>query len=124
MAVIGIAEDDFAIRALIEGICSAARLPYRLYYFGNGIEVCDFILQHPEMNRVVTDLSMPKMNGLELIDWIRRNRPNIKIALMSGGDENRLQRQAAELGVLYLKKPFLPGEFLALINQLTREDAL
>ena len=55
---------------------------------------------------IITDLSLPKMDGLELIHMVRRLSPHVQIILMTafGGDDAALE--ALKSGVLdYLKKP-------------------
>ena len=59
---------------------------------------------------MITDLLMPGMDGLELIQDMRRQRPQSKIIVMSGcerrGKENLLEA-ATSLGALrVLAKPF------------------
>jgi DNA-binding NtrC family response regulator len=49
---------------------------------------------------LVSDIVMPKMNGLALREQILRDRPAIKVLLMSGQTDQRIQ------DVPFLRKPF------------------
>ena len=56
---------------------------------------------------VVSDVCMPRMNGLRLLDSIRRMRPEIPVVLMTAQLDSNTYDQACELGsVRYLLKPF------------------
>ena len=44
--------------------------------FEDGSLALDYLQQHPEVNLVVTDIRMPKFDGLELISRIRKKQRN------------------------------------------------
>ena len=50
----------------------------------NGVEGLEIIKQHP-VDLIITDIIMPKMEGIELIMNLRRDFPEIKIIAISGG---------------------------------------
>lgn len=54
------------------------------------------------------DLAMPQMNGTELIQWIKKEKPDVKIVAMSGMDwKDTLLQGALNVGAdRILKKPF------------------
>jgi len=55
---------------------------------------------------LVTDIKMPVLGGLELVDRIRRTNPDIRIVIVSGYSEFEYARKAIELGVdEYVLKP-------------------
>jgi two-component system, chemotaxis family, chemotaxis protein CheY len=77
--------------------------------------------QHPAI--VITDLLMPKKEGIETIQQIRRLRPDAKIIAMSGSDDVRgrsLYLDAAQrLGAdAVLAKPFQPAALTAVVDRL------
>ena len=56
---------------------------------------------------LLSDESMPKMTGTALIAALRRTSPALKVVLMTGRDDEDMQRRAASLRVLQvLAKPF------------------
>lgn len=60
-----------------------------------------------EYNFVLTDMSMPEMDGGELSEQIRKIHPAMPIALMSGSHPDLLAEQAARYRVdAALAKPF------------------
>ena len=55
---------------------------------------------------VITDIKMPGMNGLELLEEIRKEFPDTQIIIVSGYEEFENARRALKSGVLdYLLKP-------------------
>lgn len=68
---------------------------------------------------VVTDLTMPTMDGLALIRELRLRKPSARTVLMTGyGDASELVQSAAEAPDLVLIKPFKPSELLEAVRWL------
>jgi CheY-like chemotaxis protein len=64
---------------------------------------------------VITDLHMPRANGLELMQKIRRLNPGIKAIYMSGdlpSFSTLLQEEASRYSVNILSKPFAKEDLL------------
>lgn len=60
---------------------------------------------------VITDINMPKMNGLELISLMRNTGSKAQVIIISGHDDFDYIHGALKLGVLdYLLKPIKPDE--------------
>jgi DNA-binding response OmpR family regulator len=72
-------------------------------------------------NLVITDIIMPRKEGIETIIAIRRQQPKAKIIAMSGGGRTRnkeLLSVAASMGANgVLSKPFEPDELVALVER-------
>lgn len=74
----------------------------------NGQEVLDW-LDREELDLLLTDIGMPKMNGLELMEIIKSRNLNIRCIILSGLNEFEHARQAIKLQVLdYVLKPIDP----------------
>lgn len=55
---------------------------------------------------LITDIRMPVLGGLELVEHIRRTNPDLRIVIASGFSEFEYARKAIELGVdEYILKP-------------------
>jgi len=62
---------------------------------------------------VFTDLKMPEVDGLTLIKWIRQNRPDTGIVVITGYPSQDTIKDALELGIIdYVPKPFTPAVLL------------
>ncbi|MFF2889732.1 response regulator [Paenibacillus sp. NPDC057967] len=79
------------------------------------LELCERLA--PDV--VITDISMPFMNGLELSHWLRQHQPLVKIVILTGYDEFDYARQAVTLSVdEYLLKPFSSDTFAELLGKI------
>jgi PAS domain S-box-containing protein len=71
-------------------------------------------LREHEFDVLVVDRSMPGMDGIELARHVRRLRPELPVALLTGGP---VEAGESELFDLVLAKPFRPS---ALVDAITR----
>lgn len=67
---------------------------------------------------IISDIKMPGLNGLELIEELRDFLPNVKVILISAYEEFDYAKQAIRLGVnSYLSKPVKKAE---VINEVSK----
>ncbi len=98
---------------------------YRVFQAENGVEAVSVLEQQKDVSIVITDILMPKMDGMELCAEIRKNRPGVKIVAISGGgkvsEENhnlvgsylrKAQREGADV---ILEKPFALDDLLKVL---------
>lgn len=68
---------------------------------------------------VISDIKMPRMNGIELAEKLLEKYPDIRIIFLTAYSEFEYARQAVRLGVSdYLLKPFRDGELEGAIQRL------
>lgn len=66
---------------------------------------------------LITDISMPMMNGLDLIRAVRELQPGLKAIILSGYDEFGYLKEGMTLGIEnYLLKPINLAEFKATLS--------
>lgn len=75
-------------------------------------EALQFISHHRKsVSALVTDICMPKLSGLELVEKIRKFTPNLPCLILTGFEEFEYAKKAISLGVVnYLLKPVDPQE--------------
>ena len=80
----------------------------------DGAEALRLCQQHDgTIDLVVSDIVMPRLNGLELEERIRAARPETKFLFMTGfGEQFPELRELIKHGINILEKPFLPSELL------------
>ena len=72
-----------------------------------------------EPDVVITDISMPFQDGLQLASWLREFQPLCKIVILTGYDEFDYARQAITLSVdEYLLKPFSAESLMELLRKI------
>jgi YesN/AraC family two-component response regulator len=59
-----------------------------------------------EPDVVLLDLRMPEMSGLEVLEHLRRDRPSLRVVIMSGNQDAEVGRATLTSGAFdYLVKP-------------------
>jgi YesN/AraC family two-component response regulator len=85
----------------------------------NGEEALNLYKENLDIDIIITDINMPVMNGLELIENIRAIDASLPIIVMSAHTEQEYIKKAAQLGVTsYLLKPFDFIKFIDLVSKL------
>lgn len=68
---------------------------------------------------IISDIKMPGLNGLELIEELKDFLPNVKVILISAYEEFDYAKQAIRLGVnSYLSKPVKKAEVINEVNKI------
>jgi len=100
MAVILVVDDDEMIRGLVSTVLKSAG--HQIVTAANGAEgVAVYRSFTSQIDLVITDISMPVMDGVQEILRIRMTNPNAKIICMTGDSADRCPE-----GVVLLNKPF------------------
>ena len=112
-------DDESAVR---EGIRS--RTPWEQYNFrvvgeaGNGIEALELV-EELKPDVVLTDIRMPYLDGMELIQQIRVSYPATTLVILSGYDEFTYAQQAIHYDVIeYVLKPVSVDDLCQLLKRL------
>ena len=106
-------DDEEEVRALGQALLE--HLGYETVLATNGLEAIG-IYQRKKIDLVVTDMRMPKMNGLELFRHIRKVDSNAKVILCSGDHMAREVDIALDAGAYgFLGKPFSINDLSAMV---------
>jgi PAS domain S-box-containing protein len=97
-------EDAPAVRAFVARALDL--YGYTVLQAANGDEALQIADRRP-FDLLLSDVVMPGMNGLELAAHVMRSRPDARVLLMSGYDENRPPGIAGS-PMPRLRKPFTP----------------
>jgi len=70
------------------------------------------MLEAEPFNVLVTDMNMPKMDGLQVVAVVRRKFPQLRTVIITGLTDEQMRARAYALGIdLYLEKPKTEQEF-------------
>jgi CheY-like chemotaxis protein len=112
-------DDDEQFRNMLSETLRGAG--YEVLEAREGAEGLKFYHEHGT-DLIITDLIMPEKEGLEIIQELRRNDPEVKIIAMSGGGRNGpydYLKVAKAFGARQvLAKPFSRQEILKAIEQV------
>ena len=87
------------------------------YFAGNGLEGISQAIEN-KIDILITDLSMPKMNGIDMIVEIKKFNPKIKVVCASGHNENDFIEKAEKLGCSFIIKPISSSELFRAIDEV------
>jgi DNA-binding NtrC family response regulator len=83
---------------------------------GNAID----LLRSEPIDVVVSDLKMPGVDGVQLLQWIHDERPETQFILLTGYGSEDVERKVRELGAYeYLNKPISPDTLAAVVTAAT-----
>lgn len=119
-----IAEDEYYARQRLIKIIRECDMEAELASaVENGREAVDFLEQNTDVDVVLTDIIMPRMNGLELAEYIHVNMPYIQVVIVSGYEEFDYARKAIEYEVKqYIIKPVKRELLLRVLRQLEEKQ--
>lgn len=84
----------------------------------NGREGLELIL-HVNPDLVITDVRMPEMDGLEMLEALSERQIKVHCVILSGYSEFEYAKKAIRYGVDdYLLKPLAPEDIIGLLNKI------
>ena len=81
---------------------------YNIYTAFSGIEGLEVLDKYPEIQIIISDFRMPKMNGIEFVKIAKKKYPNKKFNILTGFGITDEAQEALNKGIInnYLRKPF------------------
>lgn len=123
-----IADDEEVIRRGLEKITSRMDLEVEVIgSYGNGLEAWNHLreLSQKDIDLLITDIKMPRMDGFKLIEEVRGHLKHLPIAVLSGFSEFEYARRAMRHGVLdYLLKPIEKAQLYDLLKSVEENKKL
>jgi chemotaxis protein histidine kinase CheA/CheY-like chemotaxis protein len=123
MPTIMVVDDSLSQRRALEQLLSD--VGYRIRTARDGIEAVNLLTQvKPDL--VLTDLEMPRMNGIELTAHIRAQSSlrNLPVIMITSRTTQKHRQMAEEFGVdFYLAKPVRDEDLLVKVHNLLEQSA-
>ncbi len=105
--------DDIAMDRRLAGRLLEKHADAQVAYASNGKEALAAIQAEPP-DVVVTDLQMPEMNGLELVEAVRSDYPEVPVILMTAHGSEEIAAEALRRGAaFYVPKKNLTEDLVA-----------
>ena len=99
-----IAEDEPLVREVVGETLRDAG--FDVYEASDGAEALDFLSSHVEVDLLVSDVRMPRLNGFELFTAATAIRPGLRVMLMTGYAQDKVPDAVRTANVPILYKPF------------------
>ena len=105
MKKILIIEDEAAIRRVLKKIISEENEGYEVAEASDGLGGLEMILNN-DYDLVLCDIKMPKMDGVEVLEKVKKVKPEIPIVMISGHGDLDTAVNTMRLGAFdYISKP-------------------
>ena len=117
-----IADDEESIRHVLTEMLNERG--YEVRAVGDGEEAMRELASR-DYDALVTDVRMPRMNGLDLVRAAQAASPETTIIVMSAYGSHDLAIEAMKAGAYdYLGKPFRPDEVLLVLRKAEERERL
>jgi CheY-like chemotaxis protein len=104
-----VVDDDALVREsvadVLEDLCE------HVYQAADGIEGLAVLGEHPDITVVVTDIAMPRLDGISFASRARRLHPDLKVLFLSG-------MQSPPVSEEFLAKPFPTRALVSALHHL------
>jgi CheY-like chemotaxis protein len=127
-----IPEDDPSDVFLLRRAFDHARVPARLHFVRDGQEAIDYLggqaqfadrSEHPMPDLLILDLKMPRLNGFDVLSWVRKT-PGLRrllVTVLTSSDQPQDINRAYDLGAnSYLVKPHSNTQLSEMANRVHR----
>ncbi len=113
-----IVDDDETILRLLTGVLK--REGFAPVTAETGLEAAK-VLSSSQVDIVLSDIEMPGMNGLELLEHVKESYPTVPMMLMTGNRGLYCEYEILEAGADgFLTKPFRRAELMTRVKALCR----
>ena len=116
-------DDEPQIRSLVRSVLSRRR--HRILEASDGVEAMA-IAGRPgvKIDLLLTDIVMPRMDGIQLARQVSSQSPDWRVIYMSGKCEaDAVRRDIGSKGFGFVRKPFDIGELDLKVNQFLAKPA-
>jgi len=114
-----VVDDEEMMRNMLEKILS--REGYQVKTAGDGLAALD-LLKTEKINIIISDMKMPRMNGFELLEIVKKKQPDIGVIIMTAYGDTYTVKDALLLGAdEYVTKPFKSYEITMVVERVYRK---
>ncbi len=113
-----VAEDEAAVRKAIKSMLE--KFGYKIIEAVDGEDAIDkFAEGLDDIRLVILDVIMPKRNGKEVNEEIKKLSPGVKVLFTSGYTADIIHRKGIlDKGLHFISKPLMPNELLRIVREV------
>lgn len=115
-----VVDDESRMRKLVRDFLE--RAGYIVMEAENGLEAMEIFYETKDIDLLILDIMMPKMDGWQVCREVRQNS-KVPIIMLTARSDERDELQGFELGVdEYISKPFSPKILVARVEAVLRRS--
>jgi DNA-binding NtrC family response regulator len=120
MARILVADDELITLRALERVLS--KEGHEVVTAENGEKALK-VLQERYVDILITDIKLPGIDGISLMNWAKRHQPGVKVIMITGYSSIKGAVEAMKRGASdYIAKPFNLEEIKASVNAVLEEE--
>jgi len=113
-----VVDDEELVRKLLKDIINSFHPDIVVVPAEHGEQAWELISAPGKVfDLVISDVDMPNLNGVQLVERIRKDHPSVQIILMSGNLEPKEHKANA-----FLQKPFSLAQISTTIKRLMQKN--
>ena len=114
-----IVDDSVSVRLHIVDICNSHG--YDTIEANNGVEALEILRQQP-IDLLLTDINMPEMNGIELLEAMKEEGITTTSIAITTNVSPKTMEQAKQLGMKgWMIKPLNEAVFISLLEKIDKK---
>ena len=120
-----VVDDSITVRQTL--VLTLQKAGYQVLQAKDGYEAIEQLQHQTDIQVVICDIEMPRMNGFEFLKHRQQDRvlADIPVVMLTSRSASKHRLIASELGATgYLTKPYLEHELLAMVNDVIEEKKL
>jgi CheY-like chemotaxis protein len=118
-----VVDNNRALRKLIQNKCGKFKDKFITLLAGDGLEAVEH-LKNNTVSLVVTDLTMPNMDGFALIAHLTRTYPDIPVIILTADSPDPSKIDALKADAMeYIEKPFVVEELVEKIMIILEKES-
>lgn len=111
-----IVEDEEVSRFLFEKALKKTNA--NLFFVNNGFEAVEFVKENPDIDAVLMDIRLPRMDGLEATGKIKEIHPEVPVIIQTAYALHSAQHEAIEKGCDdFITKPIKMETLLMILRK-------
>lgn len=118
--IVHIVDDDDAVRGALSLLMQSEEIPFSTYPSAQ-----EFLQQNPLLRSgcLLLDVRMPDMNGLELLDELKKKGITLPVIFITGHGDVELAVQAMKAGAMdFIEKPFDNDRLISVVKVCLNES--
>ena len=114
-----VVDDEDALRTILSTELSTAG--YDVTSASDGDEAISFLRKN-NFDLALLDIKMPKVDGIEVLKFIHKNFPGMKVIMLTGFADLKHAMEAKEFGARdFITKPYRIDDVLSTITSVLKE---
>lgn len=117
---LAVVDDDSRVLESLDEMLTAAG--HQVLLFASGARFVEADCTH-QIDCLISDIGMPRMNGWQLMQIARQQRPSLPVILITGRDGEQSSSAVQIANYRFLRKPFDGRELLNILSELIAKPA-